>query len=65
MRSLRDHEGVAERYSLGAGINPLVVSQMLGHADISITLGVYGHVTSDMQREATAAMERMLGRRRG
>jgi integrase len=51
---------------LGAGINELVISQMLGHADISITLGVYGHVTSDMQAQATAAMERLLGRgRRG
>jgi len=43
-----------------AGIHPKVVSEMLGHASIAITLDLYSHVLPDMQREATAAMERAL-----
>ncbi len=37
-----------------------VVSEMLGHSNISITLNIYSHVLPDMQREATAAMEAAL-----
>jgi len=37
-----------------------VVSEMLGHSNIGITLQVYSHVLPDMQREATAAMEAAL-----
>jgi integrase len=47
---------------LSQGINALVVSQMLGHSDIAITLGIYGHITSDMQTDAAATMERLLTR---
>jgi integrase len=43
-----------------AGVHPKVVSEMLGHASIAITLDLYSHVLPDMQREATAAMERAL-----
>jgi integrase len=43
-----------------SGIHPKVVSEMLGHASVNITLNVYSHVLPDMQREATAAMERVL-----
>lgn len=37
-----------------------VVSEMLGHAQVGITLAVYSHVLPDMQREATAAMQAAL-----
>lgn len=37
-----------------------VVSEMLGHSNIGITLQVYSHVLPDMQREATAAMDAAL-----
>ncbi|MGO2746737.1 tyrosine-type recombinase/integrase [Microbacterium sp.] len=37
---------------LQAGVHPRVVQERLGHADISITLGVYSHVTETMQRDA-------------
>jgi integrase len=37
-----------------------VVSEMLGHSRIAITLDTYSHVLPDMQREATAAMEAAL-----
>jgi integrase len=46
---------------LSQGVNVKVVSEMLGHSSVSITLDVYGHVLPDMQRDATSAMQRMLG----
>lgn len=33
---------------LGRGINPKIVSEMLGHASIEITLGLYSHVLPHM-----------------
>ena len=42
-------------------VDPKVVSEMLGHASIAITLDLYSHVLPDMQRDASAAMERVLG----
>jgi integrase len=36
-------------------------SEMLGHADISITLRIYAHVIPDMQQEAANMMDGMLG----
>ena len=45
---------------LGRGIHPKVVSEMLGHSQISITLDLYSHVTPTMQREAAEAMEALL-----
>lgn len=47
---------------LGRGVNPKIVSEMLGHADVSITLKLYSHVTPDMQQQATAAMDAALGK---
>jgi len=38
-----------------------VVQEMLGHADISITLRTYSHVLPGMQREAAQAMDELLG----
>jgi integrase len=48
---------------LSRGVHPKVVSEMLGHADISITLRVYAHVTPTMQQAAVDVMERVFGRR--
>jgi integrase len=45
---------------LGRGVNPKVVSEMLGHANISITLDVYSHVMPDMQQAAAATMDDVL-----
>jgi hypothetical protein len=36
---------------LKAGVNPKVVSERLGHANISITLDIYSHVLPGMQEE--------------
>jgi integrase len=38
--------------ALRAGVHPKVVQERLGHATISITLGVYSHVQAGMGREA-------------
>lgn len=39
---------------LQAGVHPRIVQERLGHADISITMGLYSHVTESMQRDAVA-----------
>jgi integrase len=46
---------------LGRGINPKIVSEMLGHASIGITLDIYSHVLPDMQAHAAAEMDAALG----
>lgn len=46
---------------LARGENPKVVSEMLGHADISITLRIYGHVTPTMQKSAASVMDTIFG----
>jgi integrase len=45
---------------LGRGVNPKIVSEMLGHASISITLDVYSHVLPDMQAHAAREMDAVL-----
>jgi integrase len=42
------------------GINVKVVSEVLGHSSIAITLDLYGHVLPDMQQQAADAMEQIL-----
>ncbi len=42
------------------GVHPKIVSEMLGHSSVSLTLDVYSHVLPDMQREATTALDQML-----
>jgi integrase len=38
-----------------------VVSERLGHSTVGITLDTYSHVLPDMQEEATAKLEAVLG----
>jgi integrase len=45
---------------LGRNVNPKIVSEMLGHASIAITLDTYSHVLPNMQCEAAKAMEDAL-----
>jgi integrase len=45
---------------LGQGVHPKVVSEMLGHTSISITLDLYSHATPTMQREAAGAFDRLF-----
>ena len=46
---------------LRESVNAKVVSEMLGHASIVITLNTYSHVLPDMQDSAADAMEAALG----
>lgn len=48
---------------LGRSINPKVVSEMLGHSHVSVTLGIYSHVMPHMQQQAADAMDQALGLR--
>jgi len=41
-------------------IHPKIVSEMLGHSTISMTLDTYSHVLPDMQRDATAAFDQLF-----
>jgi integrase len=45
---------------LSEGVNVKVVSELLGHASITITLNTYSHVLPDMQDSAADAMEAAL-----
>lgn len=44
------------------GINPKIVSELLGHSSVAITLDLYSHVLPDMQQQAAAAMDMVLSR---
>jgi integrase len=46
---------------LSEGIHPKIVSDLLGHSQIGITLDLYSHVTATMQAVAAEAMDRLLG----
>lgn len=48
---------------LSKGVNPKVVQEILGHSDITMTLGVYGHVLPVMQQEAIMKMDNLFGRK--
>ena len=45
---------------LSMGVNPKVVQEWLGHSDIRITLGVYGHVTESMRGEAQEKLNELF-----
>jgi integrase len=45
---------------LSRGVPIKVVSEMLGHADVSITLSIYAHVLPDMQDKAADTMDDAL-----
>ena len=46
---------------LGRGVNPKIVSEMLGHTSIAITLDLYSHVIPTMQQDAAAAFDAVIG----
>jgi integrase len=46
---------------LRQGVNPKFVQELLGHADISLTLNVYSHILPDMGDAAAGAMDAALG----
>lgn len=46
--------------ALVARVNPKVVSEMLGHSTVSITLDIYSHVLPDMQQDAVTVMAQII-----
>lgn len=46
--------------ALQAGIHPKVVSERLGHANVSITLDIYSHVAPSMHAEAAAKVAGLI-----
>lgn len=61
-RRFHDLRHTAATLMLAGGIHPKVVSEMLGHADVQITLNRYSHVLPTMQAEAAAALEALTVR---
>jgi integrase len=45
---------------LAAGIDPRNAAEILGHANPSLTLGLYGHATDERQRQAAEVLEQVL-----
>jgi integrase len=45
---------------LGQGVHAKIVSEMLGHSNIAITMDLYSHVTPTMQADAASKMEELF-----
>jgi integrase len=62
LRSVRFHDlrHTCATLLLSSGIPIKVVSEMLGHASVAITLDTYSHVLPDMQESAAKAMDEAL-----
>ena len=45
---------------LSKNVNPKIVSEVLGHATVAITLDTYSHVLANMQGGAARALEETL-----
>jgi integrase len=62
LRTIRFHDlrHTCATLLLSKNVNPKIVSEMLGHASVSITLDTYSHLMPDMQEKAAKALEEML-----
>jgi integrase len=58
---MHDMRHSAATLLLSRGVPVKVVSEMLGHAEISITLSIYAHTLPDMQSATATAMDEALG----
>lgn len=47
---------------LQQGVNPKIVSERLGHSQVSITLDTYSHVLPNMQREAITKLDELFAK---
>jgi integrase len=50
---------------ISMGINPKVIQELLGHSDISITLGIYGHLFPSMQQDVVEKWQDVFGYNNG
>lgn len=46
---------------ISMGIHPKVIQELLGHSDISITLGIYGHLFPSMQQDVVEKWQDVFG----
>lgn len=53
---------VRKKFPLAQGVPFKVVSEILGHSQISITADLYGHIYAEARHEAAARMEEVLHR---
>jgi hypothetical protein len=62
LRSIRFHDlwHTCVTLLLSKNVNPKIVSEMLGYANIAITLDTYSHVLPDLQESAVRALEGAL-----
>jgi integrase len=62
LQKIRFHDlrHTAATLLMGQGIHPKIVSEMLGHSNIAITMDLYSHVTPTMQKEAARALDVLL-----
>jgi integrase len=60
MMRFHDLRHSAATLLLGVGVHPKIVSEVLGHTRVSITLDVYSHVTATMQHQAVSALDDLL-----
>jgi integrase len=62
LRPIRFHDlrHICAALLLSKDVNPKIVSEMLGHSSISVTLDIYSHLLPDMQEKATKALEEAL-----
>lgn len=56
-----DLRHTAATLMLEQGVNPKMVSEMLGHSDVTITLSIYGHVTPRMHEKAMEVFDTLFG----
>jgi integrase len=63
LRQIRFHDlrHTCATLLLSKNVNPKVVSEMLGHASVRITLDTYSHLMPDTQEKAARALEDVLG----
>lgn len=57
-----DMRHTAATLLLARGVNPKIVSEMLGYSDVSTTLRIYAHVTPHMQQLAADVMDLIFKR---
>jgi integrase len=55
-----DLRHTAATLMLGRGVHPKIVSEMLGHSTVTITLDLYSHVTPTMQQQAADGLDDLL-----
>ena len=58
---LHDLRHSAATMLLAMGIHPKVVQEILGHAQISMTMDTYSHMLPTMQREAMEGLDNLFG----